>query len=304
MGHVLLVVQPPSNIWRHSPEAHELQAAWPPGDVPELWLLRTLESTRAEEGLHESTMMLYVERGTGKLMLIGEITADGGLALSEHEAVELWQSPAELRSSLRVDLMAEAVVQMKEHERSWSSVTAARAVLRSARIEPRAPYEKAQAMEKIKASWFREPICTSVAIIFWQRYLKSLAEAAAPVKDIDPFDLILKWMPLKADRGLPGDLLGTMKQAGWVSVPQIPRIFRPLVVANHVAPRPLPQKPRELLTDASTSDGSTASEVNVAAAAAAMAVESACGGDQWLVEPQASCTIVPPASCNTPALAG
>ena len=34
-------------------------------------------------------------------------------------------------------------------------------------------------------------------------------------------DFILKWMPLKADRGLPGDLVTAMQSAGWVRVAQV-----------------------------------------------------------------------------------
>jgi len=233
MGHVLLVVSPPSNIWRHSPHAHEFQAAWPPGDVPELWRIRTVESTRSQTGLHEVDMLLFVSRSTAQLILVGEVSLESGdITLCENEAIEVWQSPIELRSQLQVGLMMEALRDMKVHEQSWSFGTATRAVLKSARIIP----EKA-AMEKIQACWLREPICTSVAIIFWQRYLAKLAPVfSADGRTVEAVDLILKYMPLKADRVLPGDLLTCMKECGWVCMSQMPRIFRPMVITTTPTP--------------------------------------------------------------------
>merc|ERR1719478_1581872 len=105
LGHVLLVLSPPNNVIRNSDEGLSLQAVWPSPEVEEIWRVRSLESTRSEQGLQEAEMLLYVERTTGQLILIGELQHDGTLVITEHEAVELWQSPAELRSQIRIDLM-------------------------------------------------------------------------------------------------------------------------------------------------------------------------------------------------------
>lgn len=234
MGHVLLVLLPPSNVLRHSDEGMSLQAVWPSADVEEIWRVRTLESTRSEQGLHEAEMLLYVARGTGQLVLIGELQQDGTLVITEHEAVELWQSPAELRSQIRIDLMGRVLSEMRAYEASWSHVTAARAMLSSARLAPEPGVHPEQIMETVRESWKREPICTSVVIIFWQRYLCELS-CTAEGQHQQPLDLILRWMPLKADRGLPGDLLGAMRSVGWVTVAQVPRIFRPMVFSGNAA---------------------------------------------------------------------
>jgi len=241
MGHVLLVLSAPISILRASGEGHFLQEAWPPGDVEEIWKVRTLESTRAEEGLHEADLLLYVDQSTGQLLLLGEVQIDNTLVLMENEQVELWQSPAELRAQIRVDLMQKVLMEMKINEASWNYVTAARAVLSSARLVGPGP-DPERTMDVVRACWKREPICTSVVIIFWQRYLCELAAAGLDITigglpplrhSARPLDLILQWMPLKADRGLPGDLLGAMRTAGWVSVAQVPRIFRPMVFATN-----------------------------------------------------------------------
>jgi len=235
MGHVLLVLSAPTRIARNTEEAHRFEAAVPNDYIQELWQVRTLESTRSEHGLHEATMVLYVDRSSCQLVLIGEVGLDNRLSLLEHETLELWQSPTELRSRLRLDLMQKVLVDMKAYEACWSSVTAARSVLSSAWIPPGG--DPARTMEAVRSCWKREPICTSVVITFWQRYLCAFAaDGDMNPQQVQPLDLILKWMPLKADRGLPGDLLGAMRGAGWVTLSQVPRIFRPMVFIEQTAP--------------------------------------------------------------------
>eukprot|EP00404_Azadinium_spinosum_P060334 CAMPEP_0180711860 /NCGR_PEP_ID=MMETSP1038_2-20121128/11076_1 /TAXON_ID=632150 /ORGANISM="Azadinium spinosum, Strain 3D9" /LENGTH=224 /DNA_ID=CAMNT_0022744111 /DNA_START=73 /DNA_END=744 /DNA_ORIENTATION=+ len=189
LGHVLL-----------------LQAVWPPGGCEQLWRVITVESTRRERGLHQAEMLVYVEPRSCRLILVGEISQDDELNILDHEAMEVWQSPIELRAQLRLDLVAAVLVDMKKHEANWSLRTAARAVLKSAVLVDRA--DKALLMKQVKASWRRDPICTSVVIVFWQRYLCKLAEASnsngLPGCSVKPTDLILRWMPVRADRGLPG----------------------------------------------------------------------------------------------------
>jgi len=208
-----------------------LQAVWPGHDVEEIWRVHTMESTRSEQGLHEAEMLLYVDRATGQLVLIGELQSSGTLVITEHEGVELWQSPAELRCQIRIDLMAHVLSDMKRNEASWSHVTVARALISSAQLTS-GPGRPEETMQLVRECWKREPICTSVVIVFWQRYL---CEFAACVEEKEEnltqstLDMIMRWMPLKSDRGLPGDLLGAMRTVGWVTVAQVPRLFRPMV---------------------------------------------------------------------------
>merc|ERR1712000_207818 len=63
----------------------------------------------------------------------------------------------------------------------------------------------------VKALWEAAPICTSVPITFWQRYLCRLAKGC----NASAAELIRKWMPLAADRSLPGELCSTMRKCGW-----------------------------------------------------------------------------------------
>merc|ERR1712010_306366 len=94
-------------------------------------------------------------------------------------------------------------------EASWSYKTAARAVFKSAKLSRRKSRE--ELMDKVQGYWETAPICTSIVTAFWQRFLVKLAQATGQCEA----NMILKWMPLKADRVLPGDLVETMKKCGW-----------------------------------------------------------------------------------------
>lgn len=66
-------------------------------------------------------------------------------------------------------------------------------------------------LERAKAGWHTAPICTSVPIAFWQRYLCQLSQNFGLSKS----EAILRWMPLAADRALPGDLVEGLRRCGW-----------------------------------------------------------------------------------------
>lgn len=100
---------------------------------------------------------------------------------------------------------------------NWSWTTAARAVLR-ADDHLNECNDKGQLLQEIQDCWAMDPICTSVVIHFWQRCLCKLATIMGNPRHgtkSKPVDLILHWLPLKADRSLPGILLDTMRRCGW-----------------------------------------------------------------------------------------
>lgn len=288
MGHVMVVVAAPRSVLRSSPDAEQVEEAWPGPEVPELWRVPTVESTTRETGLWEAEMILFIDRRTRRLKLAGEVDGKGELTLADVETVELWQSPEPLRSDLRVNLMHEVLSDMRQTQANWSARTAARAVLRSAEWTSDKRRDAAKTMSEIKASWESAPICTSVVISFWQRYLHRIATSpsvggathfsagervayfsqsmqewidavvvtayrdahgAVLFYDLDikvgampghirreeflgrkagdahAVELIMKYMPIKADRGLPGDLTKAMGDSGWISVMQVPLLF-------------------------------------------------------------------------------
>jgi len=227
LGHVMLVAEPPRQVIHDSDEGRWLEPVWPKGHRPqgpaaeEVWRLSTVESTRSHNGLHEADVLLHVDRRTRKLILIGEII--GSHVEICGEVAELWQTPEELQSLLNSRLLREVLGEMRAQSASWSWATAARAVLRSADTFGDHG-DKRQLLREITECWASDPICTSVVIGFWQRCLCRLAAAGVPVggQRPDPADLVLRWMPIKADRSLPGTLLETMKRCGWIQKLTIP----------------------------------------------------------------------------------
>jgi len=219
MGHVLLVTAPPRGIHRHTAEAVMFQGVWPVGsNVRVLWLVRTMESTRDTEGFHETDHLIYVEEGTGNILVVAEEKDNHFHKFETHEKVEVWQCPLDLRKFFRLDVMYNVLAQMRRHEASWSWSTAVRAFLFSAQVPD--DIRKANMMQEIQECWSATPICTSLVVVFWQRYLCDLARLynnpqQPKVTEVDALDWILQWMPLKSDRALPGELLSTMHQCGW-----------------------------------------------------------------------------------------
>jgi len=222
-GHVMLVAAPPQLLTRGSQEANRIEVVWPVCcDVQEVWKVKIFESLRGEAGLHESEVLLFVDTRDGQLKLFGDIGAEGpdGLELGQmdNEVVELWRSPPLLREFLRPRLVAEVLTDMKKGVANWSITTALRAVFMAA--DSFKSSDRTSLLAEILGCWEADPICTSVVIIFWQRYLCKLASApnCSPQAYSQGacLDLILKWMPIKADRGLPGELLQTMQKCGWM----------------------------------------------------------------------------------------
>jgi len=114
---------------------------------------------------------------------------------------------------------------MRNHQASWSWSTAMRAVLLSANI-PSYNSSHACTLDDIRECWLSDPICTSVVIVFWQRYLCQFAEEYNKMMShqapTDALDWIYQYMPLKADRTLPGDLLSTLSRSGWAVIDRAP----------------------------------------------------------------------------------
>jgi hypothetical protein len=222
MGHFMVVLSAPCKIIAGTNESRVLDAVWPIG-AKEIWKISVLESARGFSGLSAVDLLMTLDTISGKFILFGEIGPDGSsLSIIEHENFELWQSPPNLRANLHPDLMREVAADMIASCGSWSITTAARALFRSA--SNFSSVDKTELLREIKACWGADPICTSVVIIFWQRYLCKLAERCEFSVDVatHPSDLILKFMPLKADRGLPGEVLRALNECGWTMVSSIP----------------------------------------------------------------------------------
>lgn len=228
-------MKPAEHVTRDSDEAQALQAIWPPGERS-LWIVQTVESTRGEKGLHRADMLLKVEVPSGKLHMVAEARLDRSLVSpTSNEEVHLWRSPRGMQAMLQPAVVEEVLHAMALHQSNWSFATAARAVLLPGR---RLSNHAGSFLEEMRECWDAEPICTSVVISFWQRYICQVADRASrgivsvqtevesasraasgsPVcaaGNLDVEELIMKWMPLKADGVLPRELLRILGNCGW-----------------------------------------------------------------------------------------
>jgi len=212
MGHVLLVLSAPQAVPVTSMAARELAPLWPTilGVVPDrIWCVDTLESQRDTDGLKQMKLLMAVSAVNGSLLVVGGMSPEGTMEQYENEPVALWSAPLELRRNFKTDVMDEVLSEMKACEATWSYTTAAKALLVCASL-------RQASLPEIQECWNSSPICTSVVITFWQRYLCKIA-----LNDEDVRQLIFRWMPIKADRALPVDLVGAMLKCQWTFTPRV-----------------------------------------------------------------------------------
>lgn len=228
LGHVQVVIGEVKRIELASLEQLGLSCIWPRGERdPQVWKVPVLESTRMRSGLQSSEVILHVQPRSGRLTMIGEIAELGDdkvhLGIVEAEAVEVWQSPPQFRSDFQMDMLLEVLGEMIALGESWSFATAAQALFyRTAAVDAHGA-DPDELMDQICESWEVPPICTSIVISLWQRYVCKLALKTS----VFELDLVLQCMPLRADRCLPGELLSTMESCGWTSIAFLPCTSRP-----------------------------------------------------------------------------
>jgi len=209
MGHVLLVVSAPRLVQRRSEVGQAFADLWSSG-AKNLFMVGIVECCRSEEGLTEVDLILSVN-DNGEVHMCGE--CDGGemFVHEEHKEVHIWHSPSCFRGeNFCLDVMRVVLEDMRSNQQNWSWATAVRAFFFSGEISTESA--ACITMKEIEESWKAEPICTSVVVVFWQRYFQKLA---AVEESTDALHLILQFMPLRADRVLPGTLHSTMLSRGW-----------------------------------------------------------------------------------------
>lgn len=232
MGHVLLATSNPRPIHRGTAEASLYRGVWPDHhNARTLWQVSTIESTRAQEGFHECLYLLYVDDKTGRIMAIGEEHHDQYVRFEFPVKVEICQCPRALRKGFRPDIMNVVLDEMRQNEANWSWTTAVRAFLFSAQVHDggrRTCVDTDSVLEDIQRCWTSDPICSSLIVVFWQRYLCELADfynahPSPHTTEVNALDWIMQWMPLKSDRALPGDVISAMEQCEWVFLPKLPQ---------------------------------------------------------------------------------
>jgi hypothetical protein len=232
-GHVMLVTGTTRRILKGSPQAFDYQSVWP-DDVDVLWAVPFVECTREVHGLHKAVLLVRVDTNDGRIIAVAEeCPASEELCLCEGDEIEAFQSPSDLRQLInscehRADLLSEVLAEMMKDMRhsKWSELTAVKAALMSSALDRN--YEGMKALQQVHESWDESPICTTVVIAFWQRYLCKLAPYVhfghSQEATKRAVDLIHRWMPIRADRSLPGDLVKVMEETGWIKCKPLARM--------------------------------------------------------------------------------
>jgi len=123
--------------------------------------------------------------------------------------------------SSRMDLATfQEAVQASEKVGTYGTFTAIKALMVEHAILDPAKYADAESraalLLRLRKRWAKARICSSVAIIVWQRYFEMLnasrdiAAADAIVKDI------LRWMPLKPNKATPSRLVKALTRCRWL----------------------------------------------------------------------------------------
>lgn len=209
-GHFLVIVSAPEFLSAN--EAKELRDCDAGLLASRSCKVETVESTRNHCGLHRSHHVIYADPDTGCLSIAAELLRDrDGMEFVPvlREPLQIWRSPSEIRAKVSSMSVCQVLTDMQACEQNWSLTTAAKAALMSASVLGRKRDDSL--LEELSACWQQAPICTSIVVIFWQRLLGRIA---IQFHD-DHLDLILKWLPLKADRGLPGEVLAALDHCGW-----------------------------------------------------------------------------------------
>jgi hypothetical protein len=226
----MLVTALPEVLHRGTTESVLYSNIWPTvagKKVDLILMVSTLECCRSEEGLYETEYLFYIDENAC-VRLLGEMKEEKGLQQFElAEKVILYHSPPALRNDLKSYLMEEALDSMRSsYQGSWSWGTAVRAYLFSADVQWNGSNSREDSLEEVQKCWSSDPICTSVIIIFWQRYLCAVADEWESMRwPEDPpmhaFDMICQWIPLKADRTLPSDMVSTLDRCGWPCISKV-----------------------------------------------------------------------------------
>lgn len=104
-----------------------------------------------------------------------------------------------------------AVKEVEQQQLSWSLMTATRAVMCKAHMtdeEYAGQAGRRRLVAEIRDLWERDPICTTVPIRVWQRYLFLVWQG----DDVAAADEVLRLMPCRGDRTLPSVLWRVLRE--------------------------------------------------------------------------------------------
>lgn len=221
------------SIGQMSPAPHAAQLIW--NEIPEvrgmdIYCCETVESTRALQGRE---IFWYVARSffardprNGEAVIVGDMGKDSDVLEFHHEPWKVKMLMHPLRSghggpAFDAHAFQHALKVAATTSQRWSLKTAVRGLIsrrESQGLDPddySTPQARAAMLEDLQMRWEKRPICTSVAIMVWQRYFMLVSSHGPDATDVAA-QHILRWMPLLSDKTLPSAMIKELSKCGWV----------------------------------------------------------------------------------------
>jgi len=193
----------------------------------DVFCCETIESTRAVQGKqivwYAALTFFARNRKTGEAFMVADIARGSSTLELEAEPVKVKllmhpMRPGHGGPTFNPQAFQEALQMAAETSKHWSLRTAVKGFLNRRDAEGMDPddYSDSQAratlLEDLERRWDMRPICTSVAIMVWQRYFKIVGSKNSD----EAAKLILRWMPLFSDKTLPSALVKELSKCGWI----------------------------------------------------------------------------------------
>mmetsp|Transcript_25217 Transcript_25217/g.46272 ORF Transcript_25217/g.46272 Transcript_25217/m.46272 type:complete len:501 (-) Transcript_25217:64-1566(-) len=189
-----------------------------------------IESTRSSRGKEQiwypSRKFFARNKRAGQAFWVAETYMDEG------DLLELAYEPVQVKLLLHPlrpghggptfvpEAFVEAMKLSAKDSKHWSIKTALKGFRskKKSLIEAESHSDRESRIEllqDLRRRWDERPICSSVAIIVWQRYFDLAAGHGPDAEDRAAQDII-RWMPLLPDKTLPAILIQELSKCGWV----------------------------------------------------------------------------------------
>mmetsp|Transcript_43308 Transcript_43308/g.137731 ORF Transcript_43308/g.137731 Transcript_43308/m.137731 type:complete len:385 (-) Transcript_43308:114-1268(-) len=193
----------------------------------EVYACQTIESTQASVGdetwWYPTETLLQRDPYTGAASLVGDLPPNSTCieVAMEPVPVKVLLHPLRQRGGdpeFDEEAFEEVIQASAEQSQKYAKRTAVHSFLLSnvklgaidARDYP-TPESREALLEKIHQSWEQRPICASVAVKCWQRYLEAVSDGPE-----ETVERILDLMPHWCHRSTPSLMVSTLTNHGWV----------------------------------------------------------------------------------------
>jgi hypothetical protein len=190
----------------------------------------TIESTAQAQGedvvWYPSQYYIARDRKNGEAMFVADMPhGSNEFEIADPIPVKLLLHPfrpGHLGPPLDLSMFRQSVEECAVGSKAWSLKTAAKGMTRRRKAtyvmndsKYPDPESRVELLDEIHKRWQGKPICTSVIIMVWQRYLEMAAGGGPDAPDLAA-QYILRFMPLWSDSTLPSGLLKELSMCNWV----------------------------------------------------------------------------------------